>query len=160
MRLDATRLKPACQPEAVTAGLEGQRNPRDRSLDRPPCAAQQRRGSRPQTSLGLPAPVGPSSHLRLRSGGRQNWCSWTCSSQSLYAQGKRLLMQGIDGFRSVLAPPIPGHGRNQDWNESAPLAAEGKCRSGGPSRERSFPHGGPRDAMGRATRKRQLRRWM
>ena len=37
MRLDATRLKPACQPEAVTAGLEGQRNPRDRSLDRPPC---------------------------------------------------------------------------------------------------------------------------
>jgi len=37
VRLDATRLKPACQPEAVTAGLEGQRNPRDRSLDRPPC---------------------------------------------------------------------------------------------------------------------------
>jgi hypothetical protein len=29
VRLDATRLKPARQPEAVTAGLEGQRDPRD-----------------------------------------------------------------------------------------------------------------------------------
>src|SRR2546430_5296988 len=29
--LDATRLKPARQPEAVAAGLEGQRNPRDRA---------------------------------------------------------------------------------------------------------------------------------
>src|SRR5947207_10251189 len=28
--LDATRLKPARQPEAVAAGLEGKRNPRDR----------------------------------------------------------------------------------------------------------------------------------
>jgi hypothetical protein len=26
-----TRLKPACQPEAVAAGFEGQRNPRDRA---------------------------------------------------------------------------------------------------------------------------------
>ena len=30
----------------------------------------------------MPAPVGPSSPLRLRSGGRQNWRSWTSSSQS------------------------------------------------------------------------------
>jgi hypothetical protein len=29
MRLDATRLEPARQPEAVAAGFEGQRNPRD-----------------------------------------------------------------------------------------------------------------------------------
>jgi hypothetical protein len=29
MRLDATRRKPARQPEAVAAGFEGQRNPRD-----------------------------------------------------------------------------------------------------------------------------------
>src|SRR6516225_3242725 len=29
--LDATRLKPARQPEAVAAGFEGQRNPRDRA---------------------------------------------------------------------------------------------------------------------------------
>src|ERR1700756_1812343 len=29
VRLDPTRLKPACQPEAVAAGFEGQRNPRD-----------------------------------------------------------------------------------------------------------------------------------
>src|SRR5437763_16701377 len=36
MRLDATRRKPARQPEAVAAGFEGQRNPRDcaASLDR------------------------------------------------------------------------------------------------------------------------------
>src|SRR5436190_4643801 len=31
VRLDATRLKPARQPEAVAAGFEGQRNPRDRA---------------------------------------------------------------------------------------------------------------------------------
>src|SRR6201988_4094942 len=31
MRLDATRRKPARQPEAVAAGFEGQRNPRDRA---------------------------------------------------------------------------------------------------------------------------------
>src|SRR5215471_10931115 len=31
MRLDATRRKPACQPEAVAAGFEGQRNPGDRA---------------------------------------------------------------------------------------------------------------------------------
>ena len=30
-RLDATRRKPARQPEAVAAGLEGQRNPGDRA---------------------------------------------------------------------------------------------------------------------------------
>ena len=30
MRLDATRRKPARQPEAVAAGFEGKRNPRDR----------------------------------------------------------------------------------------------------------------------------------
>ena len=29
MSLDATRLKPARQPEAVAAGFEGKRNPRD-----------------------------------------------------------------------------------------------------------------------------------
>ena len=29
VRLDATRLKPARQPEAVAAGFEGNRNPRD-----------------------------------------------------------------------------------------------------------------------------------
>src|ERR1700746_1310091 len=31
MRLDATRRKPARQPEAVAAGFEGQRNPGDRA---------------------------------------------------------------------------------------------------------------------------------
>src|SRR6476661_10852057 len=31
MRLDASRLKPARQPEAVAAGFEGKRNPRDRA---------------------------------------------------------------------------------------------------------------------------------
>ena len=31
MRLDATRRKPARQPEAVAAGFEGNRNPRDRA---------------------------------------------------------------------------------------------------------------------------------
>ena len=31
MSLDATRLKPARQPEAVAAGFEGKRNPRDRA---------------------------------------------------------------------------------------------------------------------------------
>jgi hypothetical protein len=31
MSLDATRLKPAGQPEAVAAGFEGKRNPRDRA---------------------------------------------------------------------------------------------------------------------------------
>src|SRR5271169_6143111 len=31
MRLDATRLKPARQPEAVAPGFEGKRNPRDRA---------------------------------------------------------------------------------------------------------------------------------
>src|SRR5215468_1354159 len=31
VRLDATRLKPARQPEAVAAGFEGQRNPGDRA---------------------------------------------------------------------------------------------------------------------------------
>ena len=30
MRLDATRRKPARQPEAVAAGFEGKRDPRDR----------------------------------------------------------------------------------------------------------------------------------
>ena len=36
VRLYSTRLKPARQPEAVAAGFEGQRNPRDcsASLDR------------------------------------------------------------------------------------------------------------------------------
>jgi hypothetical protein len=29
VRLDATRRKPACQPEAVAAGFESQRNPRN-----------------------------------------------------------------------------------------------------------------------------------
>ena len=46
MRLYPTRLKPARQPEAVAAGFEGQRNPRDRAAgpDRliPP-AMQQRK---------------------------------------------------------------------------------------------------------------------
>jgi hypothetical protein len=36
MSLDATRLKPARQPEAVAAGFEGKRNPRDRA-PRPDC---------------------------------------------------------------------------------------------------------------------------
>jgi hypothetical protein len=31
VRLDATRLEPARQPEAVATGFEGQRNPRDRA---------------------------------------------------------------------------------------------------------------------------------
>jgi len=31
VRLDATRLQPARQPEAVAAGFEGNRNPRDRA---------------------------------------------------------------------------------------------------------------------------------
>jgi hypothetical protein len=31
VRLDASRLKPARQPEAVAAGFEGKRNPRDRA---------------------------------------------------------------------------------------------------------------------------------
>src|ERR1700751_366748 len=31
MRLDATRLKPTRQPEAVAAGFEGKRNPGDRA---------------------------------------------------------------------------------------------------------------------------------
>ena len=31
VRLDPTRLKPARQPEAVAAGFEGNRNPRDRA---------------------------------------------------------------------------------------------------------------------------------
>jgi len=31
MRLDATRRKPARQPEAVAAGFEGNRNPGDRA---------------------------------------------------------------------------------------------------------------------------------
>jgi hypothetical protein len=31
--LDAARLKPARQPEAVAAGFEGKRNPRDRAAD-------------------------------------------------------------------------------------------------------------------------------
>ena len=52
-----------------------------------PSPARRRWGSRPQTSLGLLAPVLPSSHLRLRSSGRQNWCSWTCSSQSYSLKG-------------------------------------------------------------------------
>jgi hypothetical protein len=31
VRLDPTRLQPARQPEAVAAGFEGNRNPRDRA---------------------------------------------------------------------------------------------------------------------------------
>jgi hypothetical protein len=31
VRFDPTRLKPARQPEAVAAGFEGKRNPRDRA---------------------------------------------------------------------------------------------------------------------------------
>src|SRR6516164_3114239 len=44
MRLDATRLKPTRQPEAVASGFEGKRNPGDRAagLDRliPPAMQQ------------------------------------------------------------------------------------------------------------------------
>ena len=78
--------RPGQQPDELhwpTSWLFAQRYGH-RELSQPlpvPSAARQRRGSRQQTSLGLPAPIGPSSHLRLRSGGRQNQCSWTCSSQ-------------------------------------------------------------------------------
>jgi hypothetical protein len=42
MSLDATRRKPAGQPEAVAAGFEGKRNPRDRAAgpDRLPATSQ------------------------------------------------------------------------------------------------------------------------
>jgi hypothetical protein len=47
-------------------------------------------------SLEPPVPVGPFSHLPLRSGGRQNRCSWAHSSQSYTLKVKR--PKGWGGF--------------------------------------------------------------
>src|SRR6266851_3016131 len=87
--------------------------------DRLPCCPPLDGSGVPETSLGLPAPVGPSSHLRLRSGDRQNWCSWTCSSQ-----GKRPFAQGVDGFRSALATPY-----SRAWARPR-LKSSRACREG------------------------------
>ena len=87
-------------------------------------AADEQQAPRPQTSLGLRAPVGPSSPLRLRSGGRQTrvLCDLSMSPLDTLAV-KRLLHPNVDGLKHRVGHEIYSrHGTDTEHQKLARLS--------------------------------------